>query len=782
MHGQRCTSVRLARLAPVLVVALVQALAGAAHAQPADLIYDDGTPSGSLRDLAPGDIEVTRMTPEHPARLLSVELYTVAGGCTLHAAVWPDDGGNAPDVDHPLWEEEQTVDAAGWVSFDLPAGAVVLDPPHHFYVGHVLQDPACQLSWDGSGSDEPRSLARIGGNWYQIIDSSTPPRYLDALARAHVEYFDVRTEFDFEDATAASGLPAGMGRMAWGDCDGDGDDDLLVDGGRLFRNDGDASFADVTDAAGIGGHPTNGGVWADFDNDGDLDFYATVNNYYRDCTEDADCTWCTIVTNPDGTYACGETHDDHTCSGGFCLPPSGVREHDRLWRNEGDGTFTDVSEEAGRPYDYLPSEAAAWGDYDGDGFVDLYVANYEKPVEWSAGALSVGTPDQLWRNQGDGTFADATAAAGVVATRARCGRGVSWADYDRDGDLDLYVANYRLNPNFFYRNRGDGTFEEIARANGTEGIPASGAWGHSIGAAWGDVDNDGDWDLFVANLAHPRFITFSDKSMLYVSSGAPDFLFTDIREEAGIAYSETHSNPAWGDVENDGDIDLFLTDIYVGYRSFLYRNDGDNTFTDATYPSGIDVDNGWGCAWADADRDGRLDLATRSFWLNRTPDAGHWLEVRLAGTDSNAAAIGAQVAVTAGGRTMLRQVEGGSGTGVQNSLILHFGLGSATQAATVSIRWPSGLVEDYADVDADQVVTYREGDLANPPEDGGDGGEVDGAEDVPDEAGGDAGAPSGGGGCSCRAAGGGVGGELLLVLGCWFLVRTRTGCRSSRRT
>jgi len=124
---------------------------------------------------------------------------------------------------------------------------------------------------------------------------------------------------------------------------------------------------------------------------------------------------------------------------------------------------------------------------------------------------------------------------------------------------------------------------------------------------------------------------------------------------------------------------------------------------------------------------------------------------------------------------MLRQVEGGSGTGVQNSLTLHFGLGEATEAATLSIRWPSGLVEDYAGVAADQVVTYREGDLANPPEDGGDGGEADGAEDVPSEAGEDGGTQAGGGGgCSCRAAGGGEGGSWLLVLGCWLLVRTRT--------
>lgn len=707
------------------VSALAAAQPAVAQEGEVELAYDDGAPSGTLTSLSEGDIELTRFTPAHPAELLSVRLHFADTGCRAKVFVWADNGGNAADVEQVLWQTEVDVEAEGWLELELPAGAVTLDPPRHFYVGHQLGPaPACQLSWDASGADETRSLARIDGSWYHISAGSGSDQTIDALVRARVRYFDVLERRAFEEVTAEAGLPAGMRRMAWGDYDDDGDDDLLVNGGRLFRNEGDGTFVEVTDEAGVGGRSTNGGVWADFDNDGWLDFYATVNNYLPPCESDDDCLWCTLRSNPDGSRECDEVQRDHHCVEGRCTPPSGERLHDLLWHNEGDGSFTEVSIEAGAPHDYLPTEAAAWGDYDGDGLVDLYVANYETPQGWVEGRLSVGTRDALWRNLGDGAFEDVTAEVGLGGfVTEHCGRGVSWADFDLDGDLDLYVANYRLQFNYFYENLGEGTFEYIGHDNGTAGQAVSGSYGHSIGAAWADVENDGDWDLFVANLAHPRFIEFSDKSLLYLSGGAPGFEFEERRAEAGITYSETHSNPSFGDYDNDGDPDLFITDVYVGYLAFLYRNEGDGTFTDVTYPSGIDVDNGWGSAWADYDLDGDLDLVTRSLWRNRGASSGHWLEVRLRGTTSNAAAIGAVVQVTAGSGTMMRQVEGGSGTGVQSSLALHFGLGEAEAVDELVLRWPSGLEERYLGLEADQRLLYWEGgEPPGEPDGGADGG------------------------------------------------------------
>jgi hypothetical protein len=736
---------------PVAVVGAALSVAAPAVAQEEDLVYDDGRASGGLTRLAAGDVEVTRMTPEHPARLLAVRLYFLEAGCTAHVAVWPDNGGNAPDLENPLWETDAAVEAAGWLDVPVPDGAAVFDPPAHFYVGHVAAgDPFCRAAWDASGSAESRSLARLDGSVYAIIDGSDPPRYLDALIRARVTYFDVRTEWDFVDVSDAAGIPRSLRRVAWGDYDGDGDDDLLGDGRRLFRNEGDGTFTEVTEAAGIGDAPAGGGVWADFDNDGDPDFYATVSSYLPACDDDGDCVWCTLRSLADGSRECDAMQHDHTCVEGTCMPPSGERPHDVLWRNEGDGTFTDVSDAAGAPYDYLPTQAAAWGDYDRDGFVDLYAANYETPGQWVGGRLSIGTYDRLWRNNGDGTFADVTEAAGISAAR-RCGYGVSWADFDEDGDPDVHVANYRLQADFLWENRG-GIFAETAAAHGVAGYPVASNYGHSIGAAWGDLDLDGDWDVFVANLAHPRFLAFSDKSMLYANGGPPDWRFENRREGSGITYSETHSNPALADVDNDGDEDMFLTDVYVGYRSFLYWNDGDLSFTDVTYPSGIRVDNGWGAAWADFDHDGRPDLAASGLWANRTRGTGRWLDVRLRGTDSNASAIGAVVEVTAGGRRMRRQVEGGSGTGVQNSATLHFGLGAAERADRVEVRWPSGLVEAREDLEANRTIDWREGET--PAGEAGDGEEDGGADDVATDGAdaGDAGPSPPSSGCGCRLA------------------------------
>jgi MYXO-CTERM domain-containing protein len=724
-----------------------------ARAQVEELRYDDGVSVGAIQ-LSPGDIEVVRFTADHPATLLTLRLYFHSVGGDTTVVVWGDNGGNAPDVDTVLFSGVVTPVAGDWTEIDLTAEGLDLPALENFYVGQIVTDASTLLGWDGTGSDDHRSLVRIDGDWFYVGAQDASDMAADALVRAVVEYHDVVDVPWFTDITETLGATdVNLSRMAWGDYDNDGDEDLLVNGKRLFANSGDGTFTEVTAQAGIGGTPTNGGVWADYDNDGHLDFYATVHNFLPPCTTPSGC--------PAANYTCVEgrcrhrtecvdvadcPNADDACTDDHCVPaaPEPPPAHDLLWRNNGDGTFTNVSEEAGRPYDFLPTEGAAWGDMDGDGFVDLYVANYETPQSWTGGVLGVATPDFLWQNQGDGTFADVSEEAGIRDVPAQCGRGVSWADYDDDGWQDIFVSNYRLDPNLLFRNRGYGLFENRSIEAGVAGVPLSGAYGHTIGSQWADFDNDGDWDLFTANLAHPRFIDVSDKSMLYINTGAPDFTFTDIREVAGIRYSETHSDTALGDFDNDGFIDLFVTGVYVGYRSFLYRHQGDLTFTDETYNAGTHVDNGWGAAWADIDNDGDLDLISRRLYRNDLTSTGTWLKVRLIGTQSNRAGIGARVTVTAGGRICMRQVEGGKGTTTQNALTLHFGLGDAIVADNLQIIWPSWppYVENRQQVAIGRTVTYIEGggELL----DGGAG--TDGA--TPDATPTDSGSK----GCGCRAA------------------------------
>jgi hypothetical protein len=308
-------------------------------------------------------------------------------------------------------------------------------------------------------------------------------------------------------------------------------------------------------------------------------------------------------------------------------------------------------------------------------------------------SLGICEPDHLLRNAGGVRFEDVSAAAGVVSAEPMCGRGVAWADFDNDGWADILVTNYRLDPNFLWRNRGDGTFENVARTTGVEGQEQEGAFGHSIGAEWADFDRDGDLDVFLANLAHPRYIGFSDPSQLLVNDSGSSPRFDDRFDDAGLVFDETASEPAWGDFDNDGDQDLFVTAIYQGRRSTLYRNDGNGTFTDVTWLAGARVDNGWGAAYADIDRDGDLDLAVGSGdgvrLLRNDGNASHWIHIRAVGTASNRSAIGARVTVTAGPLKQMAEVQGGKGTGNQHSLPVEFGR-SWGRPVTVEVWFPSG--------------------------------------------------------------------------------------------
>ncbi|MCL6466088.1 MAG: FG-GAP-like repeat-containing protein [candidate division WOR-3 bacterium] len=477
----------------------------------------------------------------------------------------------------------------------------------------------------------------------------------------------------FTDVTDSVGLTGrNETRVAWGDYNNDGFEDLLLNGCRLFRNDSGIRFTDVTDAAGISAIKGRGGIWFDFNNDYWLDLYI-----------------------------------------------SGADTVDYLLKNCF-GKFTNVTESLGSPSDPYPTEGVGAADFDQDGWIDLYCANYEN---WETHTYY---PDRLYKNE-QGFFKDVTEPAGIIPPYGEnlAGRGVNWADFDDDGYPDCYVSNYRLGPNFLWHNKGDGTFENLAPKLGVAGDEVKGWYGHSIGSAWADYDNDGDLDLFVANLAHPRYIEFSNRSILYENRGLKQHpRFVDRRAQLGIRYEETHSDPAWADVDNDGDLDLFITSIYEGRRSFLYLNQlipnpapqidfGNFRFQEATYLAGTRTYNGWGCAFADYDNDGDLDLVVGSssgirLFRNDTRNSNHWLKIKLVGTKHNAAGIGARIIVTQGKKQYLREVEGGKGTTSQNSLVQHFGLGNSNQPVTVKVRFGINSPVILKDVSPDHMIIVTE--------------------------------------------------------------------------
>jgi len=408
----------------------------------------------------------------------------------------------------------------------------------------------------------------------------------------------------------------------------------------------------------------------------------------------------------------------------------------RLFENNGPPgwEFTEVTNEAGLTNSY----SGVWGDYDNDGFLDLFQVTSNNPADG----------EKLWRNNGDGSFTDFSAEAGIRDEEDHAGRGVNCGDFDNDGDLDIYVSNYRLHPNVLFENQGDGSFINVAEEKGVEGVPRSDSegttrYGHTIGSSWGDHDNDLDLDLFVANLVHKDVERgrYCDDSKMYGNQGPDDdYRFEDQRPGNGMPHKdymggedELWSDCSWGDLDNDGLLDLFITSVYtdIDYaHTYLYMNNGDGSFTDMALGAGVRVWAGWGTSMCDYDQDGDLDIVMGGkdgvdassnpsrlhLFRNEGVPWHSWLKLEIMGSGevggTNRAAIGTRVTVTTkDGISQIREVEGGKGTCAnQNSLELEFGFGRETRPVDVEVRFPSGEVFSFGDVGLNQKVTVTEED------------------------------------------------------------------------
>ncbi len=454
----------------------------------------------------------------------------------------------------------------------------------------------------------------------------------------------------------------------------------------LYRNNSDGTFTDVAMAAGVAdtGYGMGCAV-GDYDNDGFPDLY---------------------VTNFGANVFFG---------------------------NNGDGTFTDVTMETGTG-DTRWGASCAFVDYDNDGFLDLYVTNYVKyTIESDSVCMNKGVRvycdprlyegelDILYHNNGDGTFTDVTVSAGFSGATGR-GLALAWGDYDDDGDMDVYIAN-DADQNFLYRNNGNGTFTDVSLTAGV-GFSEDGEAENGMGVDFGDYDNDGRLDLVVTNFQ-------GQTNTLYHNEG--NGLFSDVSYASKIG---TISLPylAWGvsfcDYDNDGYQDLFIANGHLDENvqafnptgfyeqpNLLFRNNRDSTFDEV----GVDSGSGMrlekvsrGFAYADYDNDGDLDLLVTNMkgsldLLENREGQNTWLTLKLIGTRSNRDAIGTRVKVTTGNLTQIREVRSGSSYLSQNDIRLHFGLGKHRQIDRLEIRWPSGLQEQLEGVKANQILTLVEG-------------------------------------------------------------------------
>jgi tetratricopeptide (TPR) repeat protein len=484
---------------------------------------------------------------------------------------------------------------------------------------------------------------------------------------------------EFKDVAHEAGVAkVDQGRgSGWADFDLDGDLDLFTvgvhSGTALFRNNGDGTFTEVSEEAGVSDH--RGGwasLFADYDNDGDPDLYIT-----RDA-------W-------DG------------------------KDSNTMYRNNGDGTFSDVTKAAGVADKEKSSFTASFGDYDNDGYLDLLVAS---------GLKDGNSPNSLFHNNGDGTFTDVAIEAGLVHRGPTIG--CAFGDYDDDGNLDIHVVHVN-GSNLLYKNNGDGTFNEV-----TESANARLPIQRGFVTFFFDYDNDGDLDLFTSSMCNlTEYLTSrisgkaQTKTHLALLRNNGEGTFTDITNQAGLYLSFGSMGANYGDYDYDGNLDIYLSNggPPVGRLepNALFRNNGDGTFTEITEAAGVgNLGKGHGVTFADYDNDGDLDIYSSiggHYPADRTPNSlyqnpgtgNNFLMVRTIGTRSNRDGIGAKVKVTSGSLTLLRVVNGGSGFGSTNSLELEFGLGKRKKVDQVEIRWPSGLVETYENLEPNQLLIVTEG-------------------------------------------------------------------------
>jgi hypothetical protein len=534
------------------------------------------------------------------------------------------------------------------------------------------------------------------------LAAAAPPVFEDIAAKSGIGVTIVSGSLKKDYVVEVNGSGG-----CWFDYDSDGFIDLyLVNGttleqiqkgapqkttNHLFRNNGDGTFRDVTARTGVGGRGWGFGcVAADYDNDGRTDLF--VSNFGPNI----------------------------------------------LYRNRGDGSFEDATARAGVAGGDIWHAGAAFGDYDRDGHLDLFVPGYldfnlRKPelkaCEYrgiqvrACGPMGYrGAPDLLFRNNGDGTFSDATSRAKVTDGGLYFGFQAVFEDFDGDGYPDIFVAN-DSNPNYLYLNKRNGTFEETGVAAGVA-YSSNGKEMSSMGVAVGDYDRDGLMDIFVTTFANDNYVLFHNDG---------DGFFTDVSYPSGVGEA-TIPYLGWGtcflDYDNDGFSDLFMANGHVypevdgalreTYRQplQLFRNLGSGKFRDVSESTGLrglKPRSARGAACGDFNNDGFVDVVvsniddTPQLLRNRGTDGSHWIALQLQGTKSNRSAVGAKVKLTAGGAVQHATVRAGGNFLSGDDMRVHFGLGSHTGGVTAEVTWPLGAKENFQISKIDRVVALREG-------------------------------------------------------------------------
>jgi enediyne biosynthesis protein E4 len=681
--------------------------------------------AGSIPGLLKGDMEAQKLHAPQGFLIERVAVHFAAAG-TVELHLWDDMARSWPTVD-PAPEEYRrelappvtvTVTGTEWFVWTLDT-PVFVEGMKDVWVGHrLLEDngPTFAVSNGGSGDGDgmpmiysQAQIAEWEANnqtnfyWSGVGDGA------EYLVRLEGQLIERAAPFFADVTDAAFAQPVAAMRTTWADLDGDGTEELIThEGGygrelfRAFRKTG-ATFTEITESTGLRGLGSQFIVFGDMDNDGDLDAFGGVHT-------------------PQGNDDKGQPLDQ----GWYSF----------VALNDGKGRFTPVANPG--VVDKATNSAATLFDFDGDKFLDLYVGNwlvkYPQPP---------AMPDQLYKGNGDGTFTNVSAQAQIHRPAFAPCYGVTAGDYDNDGDMDLFVANYGLANNYLFRNdwKQAQAFTQVARYGGVSSLPP-GAGGNTFSGDWGDIDNDGDLDLIMGDIAHPRYLPETDKSRLMrndtaasITYGQDDLKadgFTNITELAGITYDEGDFDVTFVDFDNDGWLDVFISSLYPGHYPRLFRQEGATTgqdgyvtpkFREISYAAGLDLWYPQNHAWADYDNDGDLDLAIGQtgkadahvhVYENKLGDENSWIKFKLVGSakdgGSNKSAIGARITVQTGSTKQIREVKGGKGHFNSGPpLVQKFGLGRVEELGPVTVRWPSGKVETFTNLTPRKTYVIEEG-------------------------------------------------------------------------
>lgn len=523
-------------------------------------------------------------------------------------------------------------------------------------------------------------------NW--IISSEKDEDKNTPASTSPVKFTEISESIGLKNVVIDEGI------ISWGDYNNDGYQDLLVNGYRLYKNDGPPSwkFTNVTNQSELKTE-WSAGSWGDYDNDGNLDIFVFWSK-------------------------------------------------DSLWRNSGPPkyTFANITEQSGDINDEAPTRGMVWFDYDRDGWLDLYAVNYERDIRDNF-------PDRLLHNEiktvkgaksKDRILIDVTEKMGMEKTKSvpLAGRSAAIGDYNNDGFPDIYVSNYRLLPNYLWENKEGKIFEDTAVERGVIGTFYQGAYGHTIASAFCDINNDGLLDLIAGNFAHKdsQRGPYCDDARIYLNLGPDEeYKFRDIREQSGIPIKpvggeeETICGVTTADFDNDGLVDLYFTQIYdvLPYAfSWLYHNEKPARtdagpggkeqveFRDIAEDAGVRVWHTYISTPIDFDNDGDMDLITGGktvpdkgaplylrFFRNDTNSPGrtdsnhNWLEVALKCKHCNRFGLGARITIYYNDQIQIREI----GTAMSNTsygpYVAHFGLGKTKKIDKMEVRWPCGRIK-----------------------------------------------------------------------------------------